>query len=125
MYHVPHHACHPSRMGTPAKGSGSGCLILVIIAICIIALLGQCGKKDYTYNSDTNNGFPTGRTDNTTNSYTAYADHVPKSVEIESDSSGYSLIDYMATKPKPKELSLYEIIPESTETSQGKREDTR
>ncbi len=52
-------------------------------------------------------------------------DLVPKSVEIESDSSGYSLIDYMATKPKPKELSLYEIIPESTETSQGKREDTR
>ena len=28
-------------------------------------------------------------------------DLVPKSVEIESDSSGYSLIDYMATKPKP------------------------
>jgi hypothetical protein len=52
-------------------------------------------------------------------------EYVPNSVEIESDSSGYSLIDYMATKPKPKELSLYEIIPESTETSQGKREDTR
>lgn len=73
MYHVPHHACHPSRMSVPSNNSGCGCFTIAILIICIIGLFSQCGKKDYTYNSDTNNGFPTGRTDNTINSYTAYA----------------------------------------------------
>lgn len=73
MYNVPHHACHPSRMGAPSNNSGCGCFTLVILIICIAGLLGQCGTKDNTYNNDTNYNFPTGRTDNTTNSYITYA----------------------------------------------------
>ena len=61
MCHVPHSACHPSRMGNlpnNSSSSGHGCIVSFIVVIIIISIIGHCESNNAdTYSSTSSHSY--------------------------------------------------------------------